>query len=77
MTDKPELAGIERDGIGIAKDLLEDPRLKNAIKRLKERIQRVVTSTGEKVQDPEAVATFEKAIISTVIDGLKKAVEKE
>ncbi len=77
MTDKPDISGIERDGIVIAKDLLEDPRLQRALARLNERIQRVVSNTGEKVNDTEAVAAFEKALVDTVAEGLKKAVKKE
>lgn len=76
MSDKPEISGIERDGIGVAKDLLEDPRLKNALARLNDRIHRVISSTGERVNDPDAVAAFERALISTVQDALKEAVKK-
>ena len=76
MKDKPDIGGIERDGIGIAKDLLKDPRLQHALERLKARIKRAVTSTGEKIDNEEATEAFEKALVRTVVEGLQEGIKK-
>jgi hypothetical protein len=76
MSEEPDIDGIRRDGFGIAKDLLNDPRLQNALERLRSRIKRAVTSTGEKIDNVEAKAAFEKALVDKVVEGLKEAVNK-
>lgn len=76
MSEKPDIDGIRRDGFGIANDLLNDPRLQNALGRLRSRIKRAVTSTGEKIDNVEATAAFEKALVDKVVEGLKEAVNK-
>ena len=76
MSEKPDIDSVKRDGFGTAKDLLNDQRLQNALERLRSRIKRAVTSTGEKIDNEEARAAFEKALVDKVIEGLKEAVNK-
>ena len=77
MKDKPDLPGIRADGFGVGKGLLEDPLVQSAIEVLRSRIDDSVNSTAEKIDDDETTEEFRKAVVETVVNGLKKAVEKD
>lgn len=77
MKDKPNIEGIKNDGLGVAKELLDDPDLRRVIESLKGKMAKTVEDTGNKVGDADAVDAFREALEGAVSSGIQEALRKK
>lgn len=77
MKDKPDIEGIRNDGLGVARELLDDPDLKRVIELLKGKMGKTIDDTRDKVGDAEAVDAFKEALEGAVSSGIQDALSKK